>query len=468
MKPCSARISSAFSVLLGLTALSLGGCGTREYAAPDEAAGAGSASTMAVDKTKVRKGEDIPFEHSWDLKLPKPVHTSWISRNIPELIFFQLEDTAEIYGVDAMSGMTRWVTQPLPKPTTLAPFASRIRMHGAKAEEYINDDRLYVISDDILFCFDAVYGQLIWRYELPFSASSGPMAVGTEGDVHVYIGDWSGRQQVVGFNAGKQYPFVLWQWNLHASVTAASVERDGLIYTGDQGGNLNCFRLDRDRMWSFPGGGAIYGSALVSDRHVFFGTQNNTFFALNRLSGEQAGSLYLNAPVKRQPFAFNGDANRVYVWTTDRNRKRGGLHAIKAEVDKIDPLESEKKQQRVQREILRLGEDWFVPGATALVSSTPEHLYLMGEDSFVVSAVNRKTGAVDWAWNLNSGRSDRHQVAQVTQYQDPTDINRSIYTIDANGRVDAYRLFGYKPKDRVAMSAKTAEEAPKKEAAKAE
>jgi hypothetical protein len=452
--------------LLGLSALLFfSSCSERSGPAPSEQASAGDSAEMKVDRKKMRSRDNIPFEHSWDLRLPKPVHTSWISKSIPEMIFFQLEDSAEIYGVDAMSGNTRWVTQPLPKPVTLPPFAIRNVMYGAKAEEFINDDRLYVISDDTLFCFDAVYGQLIWRFELPFSASSGPMAVGTEGDARIYIGDWSGRVQVVGYNVEKQFPYILWQWNLRTAVTASSVEKDGLVYTGDQGGSLSCFRLDRERSWHFPGGGAIFGSPLATERYVYFGTQSNTFYSLNRLSGEQSGSLYLNAPVKRAPFMFNGEGNRLYAWTTDRNRARGGLHAIRAEKDMLDPLESEKSKQRIKREIERISIDWFVPGASALVCSTPEHLYVMSEDSWVVSAVDRVSGEVDWAWDLNSGRSGGREVAHVTQYQDPTDLNRSIYTIDDDGRVDAYRLFGYNTKDRATLAAKASARAQAKKAA---
>jgi outer membrane protein assembly factor BamB len=426
------------------TMLALAACGDRSTPPPKAAKKATDEKPAAV---VMRQGDDVPFEHSWDLKLPKPVHTSWISENIPELIFFQLEDSGEIYAVDTMSGHTKFVTRPLPKPLSLPAYVARVSTPGPIVNTRINDDRLYVVSDDILFCFDAIYGQLIWRFELPFSPSSGPLAVGGEGNLRVYMGDWDGREQVSTYSIGKQFPHILWQWNTYSPSMAQAVGRDGNVYVGDDAGNMRCFHLDRELAWTFPAGSGITGSAFVRPPNVFFGTKDGVFYSLNSLSGVPRGSLYFNAPIKRQPFAFpTSDPNHVYVWTTHSSSKLGGLHAVKSMGDLIVYDETKR------REVERMSKDWFIPDMTALVSSTPDHIYLMKPDSTVVHAVNRVNGKIDWAWDLNQGRKRGREVAHVTQYQDPSDLNRSIYTVDEDGQVDAFRLFGYKPKDRVAMA----------------
>ncbi|HYE04894.1 MAG TPA: PQQ-binding-like beta-propeller repeat protein [Planctomycetota bacterium] len=433
-------------------------CDDRAAPAPMDASVDGVAGAN-VDSSRLRHGEQIPFEHSWDLKLPGPVHTSWTGEAVPDLIFFQLDsDDHEIYAVDAMSGRTRWVSEPLPKPINLQPHVHRVVLPGQKADEFVNDDRLYVVSDDILFCFDIAYGQLVWRYHLPFSAASGAQAVGVEPNLRVFVGDWSGRVRVLSYIQEKAFPHVLWQWNLYSEVTASPVAREGLVYVGDHAGSMHCFELDREKVWSFKAGTGIHGQGVVRGRALYFGTTDNVFYALNRLSGEELGSLYLSAPIKRQPMTFSDEPNRVYVWTDHRDPRLGGLHAIATQADNI-VLQDAQDRTKPSIEVERLTTAWFYPGVTRLVSSTPEHLYVTTTNSSLVQAVNRSTGKLDWAWKLDEGRGKRigGDIVHVSQYQDPNDLNRSIYTVDGDGQVVAYRLFGYLPKDRVAaMSGKPA------------
>ena len=82
--------------------------------------------------------------------------------------------------------------------------------------------------------------------------------------------------------------------------------------------------------------------------------------------------------------------------------------------------------------------------------ATPNHLYITrhGVDDRVL-AVDRRTGAVDWHWDINQDRAGGNgsfgkggTVSHLTVYQDPADANRSIFTADENGYVVAYRLFG--------------------------
>ena len=93
------------------------GCGGRTPSPANQ--GTNGHSTVTVDKSKLRSGSDIPFERSWDLTLPSPIHLSWVSASIPDLLFVQVEGSNAIYAIDAFSGNTRWVTQPLPRPVRI-------------------------------------------------------------------------------------------------------------------------------------------------------------------------------------------------------------------------------------------------------------------------------------------------------------------------------------------------------------
>ena len=164
------------ATLVAATA-ALGGCGggDREDAPAPKASKASPAPTVSTAKADVpeavRKLKDTSFEHSWDLQLPKRIRNAWISPELPEIIFFQVVESYEIYAVDAYSGNTRWVTPTFTKPARLLPGASRTTAINRQGES-VTDDRLWVIADDTLFSFDAIYGQVVWRWQLPFSPST--------------------------------------------------------------------------------------------------------------------------------------------------------------------------------------------------------------------------------------------------------------------------------------------------------
>lgn len=427
--------------------LALAGCGGDRARAPDATGTAISekqSSAHIQDYADRRRSiEQVAFEQSWDLQLPGPVHTSWVSPEINDVLYVQLKGSNAIYAIDAYSGKTRWVSEPLPKAITLAPHASRQVLPSGKVGESINDDRLYFVADDVLYCLDGVYGERIWRYNLPFSTSSGPRAVGSEGNLMVFLGDWSGRAQVVTWSAKTGLAYQQWQYPLFAPVTAPAVAYENLVYVGDHGGKVTCFDLDREVKWQFPAGGRILGSVNAVNRLLYVGTTDNVFYCLNRLSGEELARVHLNAPVTRAPFHFRSDPGMIFVWTDSPDPALGGLHAFECRGDQIELTHNLDATSRPRKkEILRLTRRFFIPAVTRLVSTSPEHLFLMRDGSAVVQAVNRSTGETDWVWNLNDGRPAQAQVVGVTQYLDPGDFTRSIFTVGADNRLVAYRLFG--------------------------
>ena len=54
---------------------------------------------------------------------------------------------------------------------------------------------------------------------------------------------------------------------------------------------------------------------------------------LNRLSGRSYGKVFLGYPIVRQPFAYNREPRRVYVWSPADSE--GGLYAIHTADDTI-------------------------------------------------------------------------------------------------------------------------------------
>lgn len=450
--------SLLLGVALGSTLLT--GCGARP-AAPEAKADAGQPSVAAAPAVAPAIGskrllKDTPFERTWDLDLKKPVANSWILPEMPETVIFQLKGENELVAVDALSGHTKWVSMALPEACTLAPGAARVRLPGERQDVVVYDDRLYVVSRDILFAFDMGSGQLIWRYELPFSPSSSPKPVGVDAGLRVFLGDWAGRIQVVSVNQDRSFPFVAWQYNLGAAVTAPAVEREDLVYVNDGAGLVHAFKLDRQQVWSFKAGGHIDGAGTVRERVLFVGTSDRILYALNRLTGEKLGQVNLNAPITRAPLAFRGDNDHVYVWVAPDQGERGGLYAYTAQSDTVPYTDS----TRHPLEVVRMGPAWHLPAVDRLVCSTPGQLYVTAGASSLVQAVDRATGTVAWTWDVAEERAAEQQatgakassvvpLASLIQYVDPTELNRSIFSIDENGVVVAYRFFGYVPPEPV-------------------
>lgn len=469
-----ARRLALSTVLAGLVLTGITGCGDSRVDAAATKAGAPAATTAASAAPRaLRALKDIPFERTWDLQLKQPIEGSWILPEEPDLVFFQLSKTHEIVAVDAMSGNTKWVSQALPEKLKHAPGASHVRISGGRGNvAEVVDDRLYAVSQDILFCIDIASGQFIWRYELPFSPSSSPLAVGVDGDLRVFLGDWSGRLQVVSYEPGKGFPLIAWQFPIGATLTATPVEREDIAYLGDGAGVLHAFKMDRDQIWTFAAGGRIDGGVAVRDRVLFAGTTDNILYAINRLTGEKLGQVNLNAPITRAPFLYRGDKDRVFAWVGLNQGDRGGVYAFHAVTDTV----AYSDDKRHPLEVVRMAIDWHLSGVDRLVASTPGQLYVTAGDTTVIKAVDRTTGVVGWSWDVAQERAaeqtaqgvranDQAKITSLITYQDPNDTNRSIYALDDRGGVVAYRFFGYVPEQPVMAEAapqmKKAEKAPK-------
>ncbi len=399
---------------------------------------------------KLRTLEQTSFEESWDLDLEIPVHTSWVDDDVPNQWYCQLV-TGEVYCVDLISGHTLFVTMPLPAliehPANVV-RTERIGDTDDAMNDSLNDgstddnnfqieydDRLYVVSESELFCFDAAYGQLIFRHLLPFEPSSGPHAIGTGESLRIFISDWAGRIRVTSTNS-ENIPIDLWQWNMggisHSQPTADPI-LSSLSYVGDSKGVLHAFKPDREEEWSYNAHGSLYAAPLIRGRTLFFGGNDNVFHAVDGLSGKQLGLQFMETPIRRQPFTFNDREDIVYVWTQG---VKGGLHAIRAVPDQIEfnmladkpPLEQE-----------RMSKMWFIQGVSRIVAVSDHHLYLMSDRSDIVLAVDRETGLIEWRMNLAEARGE--DIQQITEYADRSNTQKTIVTIDHKGHIIAYRIF---------------------------
>lgn len=387
---------------------------------------------------------ELPFDLSWDLPLDAPVHASWLSENVPELLMVQLI-TGEVLGINVYTGMTQWQSQPLPKPISLRPYVQRVVDLDPATGEEIIDDRLYIISGDELYVIDCAYGQLIWRHHLGqngiygFQPSTGPYAIGTGENLRVFIGDWAGRVRVISRHLGFDRSYHAWQWNLRAVPTAQPDGAEGLVYVGDRSGTMRCFPQERKLLWQYDALAAIRGTPFVRGYNIYFGGQDGVLHVLNRLSGRVMAKLFLGAELSRQPFAFDDEPQSLYVWASNHG-EMAGLHKIHTTDDRI---RIEDVPDKAPLEVNRVARDWFLPNVNTLVASSPGKLYVTRANSTVILCVDRNNGEIEWHWDLASDDHGTPDITHLNVHQDPSDNVRSIITANSEGMLRVYRLFGH-------------------------
>lgn len=441
-------------LVLATTSLVLTSCGTtaRTVKAPP---------VPEVKAMTPRATGEVPFERAWELQLPGKVERSWMCAGLPGVAFFQIAGTHEIHCVDAVTGITRWVSERFTHPILGEAYVQRQQvLGGGKASDVVYDDRLYIVVDDTLHCIDVATGQRAWHFVLPFAPSTGPLAAGaTEGGLRVFIGDWNNKIQVVGLNLPKEdertaggqghrrketmFPYVVWQMNMSGAVLAQGHEADNLVFFGDASGALRCFKLDREMHWEVLTGGAVDGGATTRGRILYAGNASNALHVLNLFTGERLGQLNLQGPVRKRPFWFAGEPERLYVWVDSPDHAIGGLLALTVQTENIRISTDEKKQPI---EIARLAQAWRVPGATRLLGSTPLHLLVSDNEQDLVWAVHRGTGKLQWTWNVSKGWPKPNlKVDHILSYHDKSDLLRSLIAVDTAGNVTSFRMYGFIP-----------------------
>jgi outer membrane protein assembly factor BamB len=238
---------------------------------------------------------------------------------------------------------------------------------------------------------------------------------------------------------------------------APAVEKEELVYAADGKGTIHAFKFDRSLQWSFQAGGFVQDSVAIRDRVLFVGTTDAILYAVDRLTGEKLGQANVNAPITRAPFVYAQEKDKVYAWVGLDQGARGGLYGFRAQADTVTFTDA----SRHPLDVVRMAQDWHLPGVDTLVGSTPGFLYVTTGSSTEIKAVNRATGTVEWTWDAQEERTaeqlgrgvkkrDLATVSKVLAYQDPTDTNRSIFVIDEAGTVVAYRFYGYVPETGIA------------------
>ena len=147
------------------------------------------------------------------------------------------------------------------------------------------------------------------------------------------------------------------------------------------------------------------------------------------------------AVVRSRPFSFRVEPTDLYVFSSG-GPDQAGLRNIRVREETVTLEDTQMADTGEPKRIhvVRMEEDWFLPGAGRVVGSSPGRLYVTRPGSSVVLAVDRDSGGVDWHLDLAAEREE--PITDITSYVDPTDVVRAFVTFDESGYLVAYRLFG--------------------------
>ncbi|MGH2938768.1 MAG: PQQ-binding-like beta-propeller repeat protein [Solirubrobacterales bacterium] len=207
----------------------------------------------------------------------------------------------------------------------------RKRLHGAPIDvtgpAYYNGRVFVAEIGGALIALNAKTGKVDWRRNLHAHLESSPLIVGKT----LYIGTDS--KQVLALDTADGHK--IWEYKGNASIKASPSFHEGLIYVGNyQSGMLALNAKTGKVVWRtntstrFPfGKGGFYSSPAIAFGHVYAARDDGVVFAFDRRSGKIAwsfptgGAVYGSPAVAKVP----GTPPTVYIGSED-----GRLFALRA------------------------------------------------------------------------------------------------------------------------------------------
>jgi outer membrane protein assembly factor BamB len=180
-------------------------------------------------------------------------------------------------------------------------------------------DRVYVGGGrewyNTLFCFNALTGTLLWRYETDDDIGSAAPAVAYG---RVYVGDRDGWIYCLDAVTGT----LLWRYraghDIHRRIDLSSpAVVEGRVYVGCWDNQLYCLdAFDGTLHWTFKTWGIIDSSPAVVGGKVYLGAVDTNVYCLDAVTGTQIWNYTTNDIIKSSPAIAHG---RVYVGSRDAN-----------------------------------------------------------------------------------------------------------------------------------------------------
>lgn len=207
-------------------------------------------------------------------------------------------DDGNLYCFDAVRGDLRWKF----------PCGDKVRSTPAVADGVVyvgcNDARLYALKSDT--------GEKLWSSPTDAEVLTSPAV--TNGKV--LVASMDGQVHCLEAETGKS----LWAKKFPGNITSSPAIAEGMAVFGCYDKKVYCVGLeDGNKVWSFSAGGAVLATPCIDDGLVYVGSQDRKFYALRLESGEKAwqfvadDELANGAAVDQGVVVFGGRDSQIYA-----------------------------------------------------------------------------------------------------------------------------------------------------------
>jgi outer membrane protein assembly factor BamB len=243
-------------------------------------------------------------------------------------VYFGADDYC-VYALDAVTGKKVWKYKTGTQVTSSPVISDGVMVVGS--------------AEGLCFTLDARNGRPRLRYETQSTVSSSPAVnngVGyfTDSSGHLYAVDIQARnwplenrvriywEVLYVYGAAPKPPDAsgyLWNYQMgsQAKLTSSPALFGDKLYLG-AGNNLLSLDINtRQLVWSFATKDVVSSSPAVTDKAVFVGSQDNRFYAIDRVTGGELWDIATEGQITSSPALVNGV---IYVGSHD-----GKLYTIK-------------------------------------------------------------------------------------------------------------------------------------------
>lgn len=200
-------------------------------------------------------------------------------------------------------------------------YHAKIEIPGSCRNEMVKtNDAIFLLSSDGTLYKISLMGEIIWIRKTNATTYCNPAA----DESNIYWGNSSGQVIKVSLNDGS----ILGVTKQYTAIESGITIRDGLIYMGDNAGNLSCFNTDLQKIWEYQTSAKIISNPAVSDSIIIFGNLEGNIYCLDRKFGKLIWILKTGGIINTTPIIFK---NITVV--ADLNKK---IHFIENEDGKLE------------------------------------------------------------------------------------------------------------------------------------
>ncbi len=191
-------------------------------------------------------------------------------------------------------------------------FRETLDRAGFASSPAVVGDRIYVgANNDTLYCFNAVNGDVVWKFQAFYEVFSSPAVLGDR----VYFGEGLHYTENATFhclNADTGEEVWSFPTSSHVESSPAVVDNEVIFGAGDDG----VYCLDAatgEKLWQYPSV-HVDGSPAVYDERVYFGSGYGTsrVYCLNLDDGSEIWTVDTRYPAWGSPGVWE---NRIYIGT---------------------------------------------------------------------------------------------------------------------------------------------------------